>query len=1324
MHVKAALPFALLLLLTACATAPPAPGDAKRSGAGADTIRSAALDTVDRAPVDEPKVLIRRGEAIDAARTVTAARFPDADQVTVDYAEQVQYCRDGTYVQWAEAYNKILTEKGKRANRTLSSYFTIPYQRGEVDCKIFLVEVIKPDGSFRTIDLKKNSKLMINASDMGSNIYNPNDKVIRVNIPGLEVGDTVHYIMFDRIVQPRAKNSFSDWLSFQSSIPILHSVREIHGPSDMPLVSIAVKDRVADTLIEHPMRGVGGVNIYRWETHDVPQIIEEPDMPPVYMVGQRVLVSTFTDWPAVSRWYWNLSKPHFEPSQALREKTRALIADALTDRERIQAVFQFVSQEIRYLGITAEADAPGYEPHDVADTFAQKHGVCRDKAALLAVMLREAGFEAFPVLIHQGHRKDPEVPQPYFNHAITAVREAEGRYTLMDATDEKTVQLLPSYLNNKSYLVATPEGETLRASPIDPPSVNMMHINTSAHIDDRGKLTARTVLRFEGINDNVYRGYFARLKPEDRERYFKGAVQAAAAGARITDIAISPENMSDTSQQLAVRMRFEADDVLIGGDQRAMLAAPSLAARVGWVNFLLRDRTSLEKRKYPLLTGAACGVRETLAIDLDPALENVISLPRSEPIETALMTWHQRARQVGTTIAMNTQFSLKRVEFSPAQYLQLKQALKRIEYDQRKMAILAGDGGGSAGESDGPRQPAGDVVVLDERVDLDLTGTTSGVLTRRAKLGVLTYAGVKRYSELKINYVPAWEEVKILNASVRKRTGEMVKISEKEINIMDAPGSGATPRYPERKVLVASIPGVEVGATIEYAYEVRYRDRHMLGFIEPMQSFDPIRKKTLSVTGPEGLQGGWLQPTHGDATGGEIIDGRQRLEWSAENAPAIAREDDLPPLWSFAPTVFVRAATEKRPRPFEHVIEAFGRELAGASINQPVATAQAEQLVDGLESDEARVIAIRDFVAKRIRATGPEWTQMPLKYITPADRTLADGYGNSADRAILLAAMLRGVGFEPQFVLASELPRIAAMQQLIAPARHVDMFDTVLVRLTLADTRHVYLNDTSQYAAIGTTPHHGRPGILLPGMKDITVEALPDHRERTDVTYQVVLDASGDAVITRTQHFYGTQFAAKKRFYDEITPELLRRHQQELASDIAQSATFQGDIEGDFTSYPGSESYTVAVEDYAVRDGEFLYLELPSSFRNMLRLRGDTRRHPLHATSDQQVRLVMTISAPPSLEPVVLPEAIKQESAVGAIDYGVSKPPRLGGPDPAATVQINGEARMLPALVMPSEYGELFDLAGRLGHRGARTILFQTRDQRAAPTGGRMPPGD
>ena len=46
-----------------------------------------------------------------------------------------------------------------------------------------------------------------------------------------------------------------------------------------------------------------------------------------------------------------------------------------------------------YSEYTLNVTAPGYEPHDVKDTFAQRHGVCRDKAALLAAMLRAAGLD-------------------------------------------------------------------------------------------------------------------------------------------------------------------------------------------------------------------------------------------------------------------------------------------------------------------------------------------------------------------------------------------------------------------------------------------------------------------------------------------------------------------------------------------------------------------------------------------------------------------------------------------------------------------------------------------------------------------------------------------------------------------------------------------------------------------------------------------------------------------------------------------------------------------------------------------------------------------
>ena len=78
------------------------------------------------------------------------------------------------------------------------------------------------------------------------------------------------------------------------------------------------------------------------------------------------------------------------------------------------------------MGLTMEDTSPGYAPHDVDITFDNRYGVCRDKAGLLVAMLRLAGFKAFPVLIHVGAKLDPEVPQPFFNHAIVAVEEEVG----------------------------------------------------------------------------------------------------------------------------------------------------------------------------------------------------------------------------------------------------------------------------------------------------------------------------------------------------------------------------------------------------------------------------------------------------------------------------------------------------------------------------------------------------------------------------------------------------------------------------------------------------------------------------------------------------------------------------------------------------------------------------------------------------------------------------------------------------------------------------------------------------------------------------------
>ena len=166
---------------------------------------------------------LNREEALAAAKTVTSEVYPDADAVMVDDAQWIRYRPDGTYVKWDEKYIRIMTEKGRRKFLTISSYFTIPYQRGPEDCKIPVLEIIKPDGTVIPVDVEGQSKIMVNPSSMKSNIYNPNSKIIKVNVAGLEEGDVLHYVMYDRIVHPRVPGAWFDWLTFESSMPILRS---------------------------------------------------------------------------------------------------------------------------------------------------------------------------------------------------------------------------------------------------------------------------------------------------------------------------------------------------------------------------------------------------------------------------------------------------------------------------------------------------------------------------------------------------------------------------------------------------------------------------------------------------------------------------------------------------------------------------------------------------------------------------------------------------------------------------------------------------------------------------------------------------------------------------------------------------------------------------------------------------------------------------------------------------------------------------------------------------------------------------------------------
>ena len=1207
--------------------------------APAAALLSTHLAAIAMPSLQAPPPEVRRISAQDiiaASAAATAAAFPDADTVILDSVSAEVFDADGTSVFFDDTYTKVLTEKGRRSEAASSLNFDAFY----TELEIIAAEIIKPDGAIVRLDLEKNASTAIDPGMMSANIYDPNDRRTTVSFPGLEVGDITRLAIIRREKKVRVPGLWFDYQTFESFEPILRYTYAVSAPDDNPIRSVALRDEIPGTLVSATQAPLdGGRTLHTWDFANVPQAFGEPSMPPLYTACQRLLLSTATDWRELSRWYWDLCKPHLDAvSDEMRDTVAALTKDVLGDDERIWRIFTWVSQNVRYMGVTTETEAPGYEPHDVSVTFGRRHGVCRDKAVLLASMLRLAGLDAFPVLIHVGECRDPDVPMSFFNHAIAGVRDAAGDITLMDATNENTAELLPAYLAGKSYLVATPEGDPLRTTDDVPAAANMLFASTTAKVNARGDISLSAKFDFTGLNDGTYRGAFARMAADRRREFVESLVRATVPGATLESFSIEPADIRDTETPLVLRLQATAHDFIVRGSGASLIDIPSFGSSIGYHNFILGD-TGLAQRRFPLKTDNACGFEETFDIafeDLAPAL----ALPETTSFKTNGITFSQRVSATDADEDASGHRHVKssrRLEFNltsypPDLYRPFKETLHRVETLTAQIAAF--------GQSPSPEELAADSRILSRTVVYDVPSPSSWTKTITTRRLILTYAGRRNFSEVKIPFNPAWQDVEVLEASVTAPDGSVQLVTDDEINVMDAPWVSSAPRYPAGKTLVVSLPGVEVGSVVSTSFRVTQTNAPFFSLVHEFNGSTPRDQDNLAISlsgdaldhllkragrrlagadaaaEPIGLidalSRGYNDATLSERSGFTADSNAFTVAYSATSPKTLPLEPGLPDPSNFA---MLKAFSLGD---WDDYAAAVRKTVARAT--SPANTRQCAELAHALTADipdiPGKIRAIRDFVATAIRSAGPSFTSLPLA-ASPADVTLADGYGNNLDRAALISALLFDAGIDNSIVLASpdpiqEFVGGAPSHLLALPQRGT--FSVPLVEILPddeeSDEMPIYLGDTDQYATLGMTHHiHCQALATLPDdpdcgiadengdpALDIPVKTIFVNEEMLPATIDsrtIDLKANGDATFTVTRAIDGAGADAFLKRYAEMTPELLSRHHQELAGAIAVSAKPVGDLTINTNALPYSIAFTAEVPGLATRTGNILSLELP-----------------------------------------------------------------------------------------------------------------------------------
>ncbi len=324
-------------------------------------------------------------------------------------------------------------------------------------------------------------------------------RIKRVTVPALAPGDRLSYDVEIRTREALIPGHF--WVThvIDPTFEVLEDVLEVEAPADREIAVHVIKGD-AEPGIAAP----AGRRAWRWKIpHTPPPAAGSGDETATKAGDVAVRLASFRSWAELAHWFRAAMDRRAEPDAAIRAKAASLVLGKTTPRDRLTAIFDFVSKEVRYVSLSFGVGR--YDPRPAPLVLSTLYGDCKDKHVLLASLARAVGIEVVPVLASiEGTAVDEQVANPHqFDHVISlASAAAVGEPLWLDSTSG----LLPpgallATIRDHVVMQATAAGDS--ASPLIRPPARLPFPTSVAFavtqsMDDAGHVKATVSRRIRG----------------------------------------------------------------------------------------------------------------------------------------------------------------------------------------------------------------------------------------------------------------------------------------------------------------------------------------------------------------------------------------------------------------------------------------------------------------------------------------------------------------------------------------------------------------------------------------------------------------------------------------------------------------------------------------------------------------------------------------------------------------------------------------------------------------------------------------------------------
>ncbi|MCM8764044.1 MAG: DUF3857 and transglutaminase domain-containing protein [Candidatus Omnitrophica bacterium] len=605
-----------------------------------------------------PKYLPEKTHGLDA--------IPDRSAVyLLDVADVFVY-PSGASITTVHQKILITGEKGKH-HGTLQ----ISYNEDRQSVEVLEAKTITPD--HKVLNVRKSDIRIITPAELSPySVLYPGIKVCTITFPSVNIGSTIEYIYRIRTNKPLMPGEFWDGFFFQNTEPFMFSQYKLTLPENKKLYaypfSVDLKEKTKKA----------GFYTYQWAKSNMPAIIPENLMPSMSEIVPKILVTTIKDWEIIGRWFFNLARDSTNPDSNIIATALKITEKARSDDEKIKAVYHYICQNIRYIGL--ELGIHGFKPHNAKDVLKLGYGDCKDKSALMVAMLKSLGIKSYIALINTERVIEENVPFPgQFNHAIVAVLRNNG-FLILDPTSEVIpYPELPPSDQNKTVLIPTEDRTFLMKTTSATPEENQKKREIVAFFDAAGNLQADVSIKMNGVFAASIRNTFRYLSDEERKRELLRSLNRIILNTTLKSFKVEGISSLEVPVEQSYTFFSKRYATII---QTRLLFKPALIERIEGTELI-----SLEKRNFPIRLSYRSSNSDRIVFYL-PENYMVDAFPDPVEIKTKFGSYSTKFAVDKNKLIYERFFTLNTLEVKPEEYIEFKNFYEQVAYNDSLPVIL------------------------------------------------------------------------------------------------------------------------------------------------------------------------------------------------------------------------------------------------------------------------------------------------------------------------------------------------------------------------------------------------------------------------------------------------------------------------------------------------------------------------------------------------------------------------------------------------------------------------------------------------------------